>query len=126
MGHQRVDRTDLPRRHKKFARAVETLSESEDTPADPNWIQRINRAKKRLSRILIPAFETAGGRYAQDRYELEALDSPIPAMHELQLLEDTPPDEELSHLLFTELTRERNRLSDALRWATAEIYEATG
>jgi hypothetical protein len=78
----------------------------------------------RLSRILLPAFETAGGRYEQDLYELGALGSAIPALHALHELRSAPADSELSHLLFTELLRQRNRLSDALRLATAEILEA--
>jgi hypothetical protein len=78
----------------------------------------------RLSRILLPAFETAGGRYEQDLYELEDLGSSIPALHALHEFRSAPADSELSHLLFTELLRRRNRLSDALRLATTEILEA--
>lgn len=84
----------------------------------------MNKALMRLSRILLPAFETAGGRYAQDLYELEDLGSAIPALHAFHEFRSAPPDSELAHLLFTELLRQRNRLSDALRMATAEIIEA--
>jgi len=87
-------------------------------------VRRLNRALMRLSRILLPAFETAGGRYEQDLYELEDLGSSIPALHALHEFRSTPADSELSHLLFTELLRQRNRLSDALRLATTEILEA--
>ena len=87
-------------------------------------VHRLNRALMRLSRILLPAFETAGGRYEQDLYELEALGSAIPALHALHEFRSAPADSELSHLLFTELLRQRNRLSDALRLATTEILEA--
>jgi predicted Zn-dependent protease len=87
---------------------------------------RLNQALKRLSRILLPAFETAGGRYEQDLYELEDLNSAIPALHALHELRSADPDSELAHLLFTELLRNRNRLSDALRSATSVIREAIG
>ncbi len=88
-----------------------------------NTLARLNQLLKGLSRTLLPAFETAGGRYAQDRYALEALDSPVPALHDLHLLAATPPKDELSHLLYTELLRQRNRLSDALRSSTTQIRE---
>jgi hypothetical protein len=87
---------------------------------DRGRVERLNRGLMRLSRLLLPAFETWGGRYAQDRVGLEALSSPVPALHDLKLLADTPPEAELSHLLHTELLRARNRLSDALRRATEE------
>jgi hypothetical protein len=119
-------RFDLELPVEPFTEAVKLLSAKACSTKNADRIERINRTLKRLSRILLPAFETSGGRYAQDRYELEALDSPIPAVHDLSLLAATPPDAELSHLLYTELMRERNRLSDALRWATVEILETVG
>jgi hypothetical protein len=88
-------------------------------------VERLNRGLMRLSRLLLPAFETWGGRYAQDRVGLEALSSSVPALHALKLLASTPPESELSHLLQTELLRARNRLSDALRLATEEAYAST-
>jgi hypothetical protein len=109
-----------------FTEAVNAMNSVAGSAPDSERINRLNRAQMRISRILLPAFETAGGRYAQDSYGLDALDSPIPALHDLSLLEATPSDSELSHLLYTELLRERNRLSDALRRATTEIVEAIG
>ena len=90
---------------------------------DDAVLARLNRLLMSLSRTLLPAFETAGGRYEQDRYALEALGSAIPALHGLHLLAETPPDDELSHLLYTDLLRQRNRLSDALRSSTSRILE---
>lgn len=97
-----------------------------DGARDHERVFGLNQALKRLSRILLPAFETAGGRYEQDLYELEDLGSAIPALHALHELTASPPDSERSHLLFTELLRQRNRLSDALRLATSEANEAVG
>ncbi len=107
-----------------FVSAVSQFNDATAAATDDQTVARLNRTLKRLSRILLPAFETAGGRYEQDRYELDALNSAVPALHDLGLLAATSPDDELSHLLYTELLRERNRLSDALRWATAEIRES--
>lgn len=95
---------------------IEMIRES-----DEHTIQQVNRTLKRLSRILMPAFETYGGRYAQDRVAHPALKSPIPALHDLQTCLNGPPDSDLHHLLSTELLRARNYLSDALRRATVEI-----
>ena len=106
-----------------FACAVDLLDARLAAASDEGTHARLNRLLMGLSRILLPAFETAGGRYEQDRYALEALDSPIPALHDLTLLAATPPDDELSHLLYTELLRQRNRLSDALRTATSRVLE---
>ena len=89
--------------------------------SDDHGIQQVNRTLKRLGRILMPAFETYGGRYAQDRVAHPALKSPLPALHDLQTCLDEPPDSDLRHLLYTERLRVRNYLSDALRSATAEI-----
>jgi hypothetical protein len=119
-------RFDLELPVEPFVDAVKALNKVAGSAPGAEQVDRLNRAQMRLSRILLPAFETAGGRYAQDCYELEALNSAIPAMHALQLFSDTPPNAELSHLLYTELLRERNRLSDALRRATSEILEAIG
>jgi hypothetical protein len=107
-----------------FVGAIEQLGDATAAVTKEADIALLNRTLMRLSRILLPAFETAGGRYEQDRYELSALNSAIPALHDLKLLAATPPDDELSNLLYTELLRQRNRLSDALRWATAEIRES--
>ncbi len=84
---------------------------------------RANRAMMKISRMLLPAFETFGGRYDQDRVSHNALSSPIPALHDLALFGQTPLDSELHHLLATELLRQRNRVSDALRAATDVIHE---
>lgn len=106
--------------------AVKRLDAYIASEPGPGETARLNRALKRLSRILLPAFETAGGRYEQDLYELEDLGSAIPALHALHELRVTPPGSEVGHLIFTELLRQRNRLSDALRLATDEINEVLG
>ncbi len=109
-----------------FVDAVSSLKRATTSEREDVRIAKLNRALMRLSRHLLPAFETFGGRYEQDLYELDALTSPVPALHALGELAGSAPDSELSHLLFTELTRQRNRLSDALRWATEEMLEAIG
>ena len=77
----------------------------------------------RISRILTPAFETVGGRYSQDRRSHEALTSPIPAVHAMQFLASLPPGGDRFNMVYTELVRRRNELSDALRNATHVIHD---
>lgn len=105
-----------------FCDAAESLMKrisDEPNPVDPD---RFNHTLKRLSRILMPVFETFGGRYDQDRVAHPALSSPIPILHELQDYLDLPEEDEQRHLMDTELLRGRNQLSDTLRRATEEIH----
>jgi hypothetical protein len=114
------DRFELTLPVEPFARAADRVHRASRNDLDDQAVQRLNRGLMRISRRLLPAFETWGGRYAQDRVGHEALSSPIPALHDLELLARTDPEDELGHLLHTELLRARNRLSDALREATGE------
>ena len=104
-----------------FVLAATRLLAATKCAREDRRIRTLNRTLMKLSRVLMPAFETFGGRYAQDRHFHEALNGPIPAVHAMQQLAAATPGGELSHMLYTELLRERNRLSDALRQATAEI-----
>lgn len=113
-------RFDLELPLEAFAEAADHLSEMAGRPLDEAQAIRLNAGLMRIARLLLPAFETWGGRYAQDRVGHEALSSSIPALHALTLLTKTDPDADLSHQLHTELLRARNRLSDALRRATTE------
>jgi hypothetical protein len=114
------ERFDLEIPLEPFARAADGLSEAAGLSHDEAGNRRLNTGLMRIARLLLPAFETWGGRYAQDRVGHEALSSPVPALHDLTLLAKIDPDADLSHQLHTELLRARNRLSDALRRATAE------
>jgi hypothetical protein len=109
-----------------FASSANALSEYKHHVREARDVERLNRTLKRLSRLILPAFETVGGRHGPDYLSIEELNSPIPAIHALQELRKTPPDAEKAHLMYTELLRRRNRLSDALRWGTQEIQELTG
>lgn len=97
------------------------MREAQDDAQHRELIPKVNHTLMRLSRILTPAFATAGGRYAQDRYGLVALNAPVPSLYEVERFAGAPADSEIRHLLFTELIRERNKLSDALRRATETI-----
>ena len=90
----------------------------EDRHRDRIDLDRLNRVQKRLGRLLLPAFETFGGRYEQDRVGHPALKSPLPALHDLEASLGCPDSEDRHNLLMTELLRGRNRMSDALRTST--------
>ena len=84
-------------------------------------IHRLNHTIKRLGRILMPTFETLGGRYEQDRVAHPALKSPLPLLHDLPEYMANTDDSDLHNLLQTELLRGRNKMADALRRATETI-----
>lgn len=107
------------------ARRFETAATRAREDRDLRRQRRLNEAIIRVSRILLPAFETAGGRYAQDIVGLEALQNAVPALHGLHELARAERDSDEAHLLETELVRERNRLSDALRGAADTLREAS-
>ncbi len=110
---------DLPT--SSFVKATNGLLAATKSLREDSQIQALNRTLMKLSRLLTPAFATVGGRYAQDRHSHNGLAEPIPAVHAMEQLATAAPGGELSHLLYTELLRERNKLSDALRHATTEI-----
>ncbi len=95
------DRFDLDLPVEPFNLAVERLDRHVESLANPTRTEaeRVNDVLRKLSRILLPAFETFGGRYVQDRCSHPALAAPIPALHDLTLLGSADKDGELAHLL---------------------------
>ena len=77
----------------------------------------LNASLKGLSRILIPLGGTTVDRYSHDPYGLSAQATVLPGLYDLPRLSQLPAASEEGFLLRTELTRQRNRLADALREA---------
>jgi hypothetical protein len=75
--------------------------------------QLLNRAMKRLSRILVPFQSTAAGTYGHDPYGYTPQTTMIPCLFELKELAGLP-DGEARWMLETKLVRARNRVADAL------------
>jgi hypothetical protein len=82
--------------------------------------QLINRAMKRLSRILVPLQSTAVGTYGHDPYGYTPQTTMIPCLYDLTELAKLP-DGEQRWMLETKMVRARNRVADALQDSTALI-----
>lgn len=80
----------------------------------------VNRAMKRLSRILVPLQSTAIGSYGHDPYGYTPQTTMIPCLYDLGQLSATPDGEE-RWMLETKLVRARNRVADALQDSAAII-----
>ena len=109
-------------------RAVRRLDEVAD-----GWRERevpeevaatLNASLKGLSRILIPLGGTTVDRYSHDPYGLSAQATVLPGLYDLARLNRLPAGSDERFLLLTELTRQRNRLADAMR-ETRDLAERT-
>ncbi len=80
----------------------------------------LNRAMKRLSRILVPLQSTAVGTYGHDPYGYTPQTTMIPCLYDLTELSGLP-DGEQRWMLETKMVRARNRVADALQDSTALI-----
>lgn len=101
----------------QFVAATRRLDEltTSTSSLDTTRQKLVNRTIMRLGRVLMPAFETYGGRYEQDRVGHPALKSPLPLLHELETFLSSQTGERQHNLLMTELIRGRNKMADALR-----------
>jgi len=91
---------------------------------DGNRRSEINRALKKLSRILTSPFQTNCSPYEQDSYGSTILSKPIPLLYPVLNLKRMGLSQEEYILLTTTLIKKRNRVSDALNSAI-EWIEAT-
>lgn len=80
----------------------------------------LNRAMKRLSRILVPLQSTAIGTYGHDPYGYTPQTTMIPCLYDLNELAGLP-DGEQRWMLETKMVRARNRVADTLQDSTALI-----
>ncbi len=83
----------------------------------------LNKAIKRLSRILVPLQSTAIGTYGHDPYGYTPQTTMIPCLYELNELSGLA-DNEQRWMLETKMVRARNRVADALQDSTAIIDDA--
>jgi hypothetical protein len=73
----------------------------------------LNRAMKRISRLLVPLMSSSVGKYGHDPYSYTPQQTLIPALYEADRVAAMPQDEQ-RWMAETQLTRERNRVADAL------------
>jgi predicted Zn-dependent protease len=84
-------------------------------------VARLNGALKQLSRVLTWVRGTVSGRYGQDTYGLTVLRHDIPNLEVVEHLLGAAPESHEFYLWATTARRERNKVSEALRRATAII-----
>ena len=87
-------------------------------------ISEVNDCLMQISRILTPVVSTVKGKYGQDTYGLSALSKPIPVLESVKDYLNFPADSAERKLLMTRLTRERNKIFDALR-GVVELIDRT-
>ncbi|MCL4368207.1 MAG: M28 family peptidase [Actinobacteria bacterium] len=84
----------------------------------PDQQQRLNRAIRRASQLLLPVFFTEEGRY----HPAPAAQMPLlPGLRELPQLAKMSSHSEQHLFLRTKLMRERNRVTESLRWASEAL-----
>jgi len=84
-------------------------------------VEIVNRCLIRLSRILTCVRAQVADRYEQDFYGLTGLDKPLPALGPVERFREMERTGQDYKLLFTKMTRQRNRVSDAISEAIWQI-----
>ena len=83
----------------------------------------LNRAMKRISRLLVPLMSSAIGKYGHDTYGYTPQATLIPGLYDVARLPGLGEGEE-RWMLETKLVRDRNRVSDTLSEAISIIDDA--
>jgi hypothetical protein len=87
---------------------------------------RLNQAKLRVSRILVPIASTVVGPYGQDRYGHSWQARMIPSLAPYPQLAGYPRDSEAFQTWWVSMIRARNRAVDALELASDVVRDALG
>ncbi len=83
----------------------------------------INRAMKRVSRLLVPLMSSAIGKYGHDPYGYTPQTTMIPGLYDVARLPALQGGEE-RWMLETKVVRDRNKVADALAGAIAIVEDA--
>jgi len=83
----------------------------------------LNRAMKRISRLVVPLMSSAVGKYGHDVYGYTPQTTMIPALYDIARLSQMPEGEE-RWMLQTKVVRDRNRVADTLSDAIGIIDDA--
>jgi hypothetical protein len=83
----------------------------------------LNRAMKRISRLVVPLMSSAIGKYGHDVYGYTPQTTMIPGLYDVARLPKLAEGEEL-WMLQTKVMRDRNRVADTLADAMAIIADA--
>lgn len=112
----------------EHASRINAACQSGDAAAE-GAATKLNDTLKRLSRLLLPICGTVKGTYGHDPYAYTPQTTMLPALFEIPAYARLP-EGEARWMLQTKLTREVNRLHDALddacALATGTIADLTG
>ena len=90
---------------------------------DDDRARLLNRAMKRLSRLLVPLMSSAIGKYGHDPYGFTPQTTMMPALYDVARLSKLA-DGEQRWMLETKVVRDRNRVADTLADAIAIIEDS--
>jgi len=83
----------------------------------------LNRAMKRVSRLVVPLMSSAVGKYGHDVYGYTPQGTMIPSLYDVPRLAALP-EGEARWMLQTQVVRDRNRVADTLADAIAILEDA--
>ncbi len=114
------DLSQVKERAARLAERVARLAERCNSASTSDEVASLNRQLKALSRILIPMTYTMAGRFDHD----PAWSMPhVPGLQAVRQLAQMQPDGDDYHFLQTQLVRNRNALSFALRKAIEVVQQ---
>lgn len=86
---------------------------------------QLNRAIKRISRLVVPLMSSSVGKYGHDPYSFTPQSTLMPALYEAERVGKVENDEE-RWMLETKVTRDRNRVADTLKETIEVMADAVG
>jgi hypothetical protein len=92
---------------------------------DEQQATMLNRAMKRISRLLVPLMSSSIGKYGHDPYSFTPQSTLMPALYDLEKVAALPSGED-KWMRETKATRDRNRVSDTLKESIEVMSDTTG
>ncbi len=105
--------TDLKENLEAAEKSVKAVQEKIGV-LDDEQIDLYNRYVKNVSHLLSNVFLTYADKYQQDSYGHSRLSTPIPLFADANRLDDLSPDSIEYGMVLTQLTKNKNRINDAL------------
>lgn len=124
-----IDLSLLKKASDSFILNVERLNEYISSQKDATTLDQckaINHTLLRLSRTLTGPFYSATDKYSQDSYGLSVLTKPIPLLYPIYEMSNMDKTNLEYRLQYTQMLRNRNMLTDALKNANRLIENLLG
>lgn len=95
-------------------KSEELLTSSDRIRGDEYRVRLFNNYMMKLSRLLTNVLQTYAGKYGQDSYGYTKLSAPIPLLADVEKLDELDRSSMEYGMIMTEMTKNRNRISDAI------------